>query len=231
MKKFLSMLLTFTMLFTLAACGASGEQSGSSALPADASSQSEEITLPVSSEQPVESPNGNESSTNPSAEIPVEDGDKTLIAYFSWSGNTENLAEMIQKVTGGDLFAIETETPYTDDYDALVDQAKQEQADNIRPALAAQVENMDDYDTVFIGYPNWWSDVPMAVLTFLESYDWNGKTIIPFCTSGGGGFGNGIDSIEAATEGATILEGFHVGGSSVDGAADDVATWLDGLGL
>ncbi len=231
MKKFLSMLLIFTMLFTLAACGASREQSGSSTPPADASSQSKKNTPPVSSEQPKTTPNGNESSTSPSADIPVEDGGKTLITYFSWSGNTETLAGMIQEVTGGDLFAIETETPYTDDYDAVVDQAKQEQADNIRPALAAQVENMADYNTVFIGYPNWWSDVPMAVLTFLESYDWNGKTVIPFCTSGGGGFGNGIDSIEAATEGATILEGFHVDGSSVDGAADDVATWLDGLGL
>lgn len=231
MKKFLSMLLTFTMLVTLAACGASGEQSGSSTPPADTSSQSEENAQPVSSEQLEETTDSTESSADPSAETPVENGGKTLIAYFSWSGNTETLAGMIQEATGGDLFAIETETPYSDDYDTVVDQAKQEQADNIRPALAAQVENMDDYDTVFIGYPNWWSDVPMAVLTFLESYNWNGKTVIPFCTSGGGGFGNGIDSIEAAAEGATILEGFHVGGSSVDGAADDVATWLDGLGL
>lgn len=231
MKKFLSMLLTFTMLVTLAACGASGEQSGSSTPPADTSSQSEENAQPVSSEQLEETTDSTESSADPSAETPVENGGKTLIAYFSWSGNTETLAGMIQEATGGDLFAIETETPYSDDYDTVVDQAKQEQADNIRPALAAQVENMDDYDTVFIGYPNWWSDVPMAVLTFLESYDWNGKTVIPFCTSGGGGFGNGIDSIEAAAEGATILEGFHVGGSSVDGAADDVATWLDSLGL
>lgn len=231
MKKFLSMLLTFTMLVTLAACGASQEQGGSSSPSADASSQSEENAPPVSSEQLEETTDSIESSADPSAEIPVENGGKTLIAYFSWSGNTETLAGMIQEATGGDLFAIETETPYSDDYDTVVDQAKQEQADNIRPALAAQVENMDDYDTVFIGYPNWWSDVPMAMLTFLESYDWDGKMVIPFCTSGGGGFGNGIDSIEAAAEGATILEGFHVGGSSVDGAADDVAAWLDGLGL
>ena len=102
-----------------------------------------------------ETPDGGGSSEEASVEIPVEDEDKTLIAYFSWSGNTETLAGMIQEVTGGDLFAIETETPYTDDYDAVVDQAKQEQADNIRPPLAAQVENMEEYDTVFIGYPNW----------------------------------------------------------------------------
>ena len=234
MKKILSMLLTVPMIFTLAACGTSGEQSGTSALPADTGSQIEEPSQPTSPEQSETSPDNSgssEDSTDSSAEVPVEDGGKTLIAYFSWSGNTETLAGMIQEATGGDLFAIETETPYSDDYNTVVDQAKQEQADNIRPALAARVENMDDYDTIFIGYPNWWGDVPMAVLTFLESYDWSGKTLILFCTSGGGGFGNGINSIEAATGGATILEGFHVDGSSVDNAADDVAAWLNGLGL
>lgn len=231
MKKFFSMLLTFTMLFTLAACGASGEQRETSAPSVAAESRPEETPPPASSAQPEKTPDSNESSADTSAETPVEESKKTLIAYFSWSGNTETLAGMIQEDTGGDLFAIETETPYSDDYDTVVDQAKQEQADNIRPALASQVENMEDYGTVFIGYPNWWSDVPMAVLTFLESYDWNGKTVIPFCTSGGGGFGNGINSIEVAAQGATILEGFHVDSSSVDSAADDVAAWLDSLGL
>lgn len=231
MKKFFSMLLTFTILFTMAACGASGEQRETSAPSAAAGSRPVETPPPASSAQPEKTPDSNESSADASAETPVEESKKTLIAYFSWSGNTETLAGMIQEATGGDLFAIETEIPYSDDYDTVVDQAKQEQADNIRPALASQVENMEDYGTIFIGYPNWWSDVPMAVLTFLESYDWNGKTVIPFCTSGGGGFGNGINSIEAAAEGATILEGFHVDGSSVDSAADDVAAWLDSLGL
>ena len=216
------LLLSFAMVFMLAACGASGGQSGTSAPPDGAGSQPEGDLPPAPSEQMEETPDGGGSSEEASVEIPVEDEDKTLIAYFSRSGNTETLAGMIQEVTGGDLFAIETETPYTDDYDAAVDQAKQEQADNIRPPLAAQVENMEEYDTVFIGYPNWWGDVPMAALTFLESYDWSGKTVIPFCTSGGGGFGNGIDSMEAAAEGAVILEGFHVGGSSVDGAAGAV---------
>ena len=151
----LSMLLSFAMVFMLAACGASGGQSGTSALTDGASSQPEGDFPPAPSEQMEETPDGSGSSEEASAEIPVEDGDKTLVAYFSWSGNTEILAGMIQEVTGGDLFAIETETPYTDDYDAVVDQAKQEQADNIRPPLAAQVENMEEYDTVFIGYPNW----------------------------------------------------------------------------
>lgn len=84
---------------------------------------------------------------------------------------------------------------------------------------------------MFVGYPDWWSDAPMLLYSFLESYDWEGKTLVPFCTSGGSGFGRSLDNLPASAPGATILEGFHVNGSSVDGAAEDVAAWLSGLGL
>ena len=138
---------------------------------------------------------------------------------------------MIQEETGGDLFAIEPETPYTDDYNALLDQAQQEQADSARPALASQVENWDQYDTIFVGYPNWWSDTPMIVLSFLESYDCTGKTIIPFCTSGGGGFGRSVDSVTASAAGAAVLQGLHVSGAQAENARSEVVSWLDELGL
>lgn len=98
-----------------------------------------------------------------------------LIAYFSWSGNTEQLAGDIQEQLGGDLFKIEPETPYTDNINELSGLALQEQRDNALPALAAHVEDIDQYDVVFIGYPNWWSDMPMPVFTFLEEYDFSGK--------------------------------------------------------
>lgn len=84
---------------------------------------------------------------------------------------------------------------------------------------------------MFVGYPDWWSDAPMLLYSFLESYDWKGKTLIPFCTSGGSGFGRSLDNLPASVPSATILEGFHVNGSSVDRAAEDVAAWLSGLGL
>ena len=109
----------------------------------------------------------------------------TLVAYFSWSGNTAQMAQMIQTETGGDLFEIQPAVPYTGDYDTLLDVAQQEQRENARPELASQVENWDSYDVVFVGYPDWWSDAPMLIYSFLESYDWNGKTLVPFCTSGG----------------------------------------------
>lgn len=155
----------------------------------------------------------------------------TLIAYFSWSGNTEAMAQMIQAETGGELFAIAPATPYTEDYNTLLDVAQQEQAEDARPGLAAQVENWDSCDVVFVGYPDWWSDAPMVVYSFLEAYDWTGKTLVPFCTSGGSGFGRSLDRLPESAPGAAILEGLHVNGDSVEGAGEEVAAWLDGLGL
>lgn len=156
---------------------------------------------------------------------------KILVAYFSWSGNTEKVAQMIAEDTGADLFKIETKTAYTDDYDAVVDQAQQEQKDDARPELKNKVENFDQYETVFLGYPNWWSDVPMAVNTFMESYDWNGKTVVPFCTHGGGGFGSSLSSVRKGAKNAKVLKGFEVEGSSAEDAKQDVQAWIKDLNV
>lgn len=172
--------------------------------------------------------------TNENNSTSLPEGTETgnvLIAYFSWSGNTESLANTIHENVGGDLYAITTVTPYTDDYDELLDVAQDEQRDNARPEIQNYIDNFDQYDTIFIGYPNWWSDTPMAILTFLEEYDFNGKTVIPFCTHGSGGFGNSISSITDSAKGANILDGFEISGSSVDEASDEVVDWIDSLGL
>ena len=231
MKKMLSMLLSFAMVFMLAACGASGGQSGTSALTDGAGSQPEGDTPPAPSEQMEETPDGGGSSEEASAEIPVEDEDKTLIAYFSWSGNTEQVAQIIQQETGGDLFEIAPATAYTDDYNELLDIAQQEQSDDARPELAGQVENWEQYDTIFVGYPNWWSDAPMAVYTFVESYDWSGKTLVPFNTSASGGFGRSLSGLEESASGASILEGISFTECTLGDAQGEVAAWLDELGL
>ena len=224
MKKLFSLLLAAAMLLTLAACGTKNADE-----PSTDNSENSSVAGSVAPDAAAETPAQTPEET-PNDE-PESEGGKTLIAYFSWSGNTAKLAQMIADATGGELFAVEPETPYSDDYNAVVDQAKVEQSENARPAVANAVENWEDYDTIFVGYPNWWSDVPMVMLTFMESYDWSGKTVIPFCTSGGGGFGNGISSITAATSGASVLDGFHVNGSRVDGAQNDVTAWLNGLDL
>ncbi|MBT9779651.1 flavodoxin [Clostridium sp. MCC353] len=166
-----------------------------------------------------------------SSEQTAEGGKRPLIAYFSWSGNTEALAELIQEQTGGELFEITPAVPYTDDYDALLDQAQAEQKENARPELAGQVENWDDYEVVFVGYPNWWGDTPMTVLTFLESHDFNGKTLIPFCTHGSGGFGRSLSSVEQSAQGAEILEGFEISGGNAAGAGTQVEEWLASIGM
>ena len=151
-----------------------------------------------------------------------------LIAYFSWSGNTEQVAQIIQQETGGDLFEITPATPYTDDYNELLDIAQQEQSDDARPELAGQVENWEQYDTIFIGYPIWWGDAPKIISTFLETYDFDGKTIVPFCTSGSSSIGGSVSDLEALTDGATWLEGQRFSGSA---SQETVSQWVDSLGL
>ena len=141
------------------------------------------------------------------------------------------MAQIIQQETGGDLFEIAPATAYTDDYNELLDIAQQEQSDDARPELAGQVENWEQYDTIFVGYPNWWSDAPMAVYTFVESYDWSGKTLVPFNTSASGGFGRSLSGLEESAAGASILDGIFFTERTLGDAQSEVTTWLDGLGL
>lgn len=229
MKKSTSLLLALAMTLSLAACGDSGTQENTSEPPASVSgSTGEETPAPTGTEMPAEEP----------AEEPAEsetsttgDSSSVLITYFSWSGNTEQVAQIIQQETGGDLFEIAPATAYTDDYNELLDIAQQEQSDDARPELAGQVENWEQYDTIFVGYPNWWSDAPMAVYTFVESYDWSGKTLVPFNTSASGGFGRSLSGLEESASGAAILEGISFTERTLGDAQGEVAAWLDELGL
>lgn len=233
MKKWTSLLLTLTTVLFLAACGNSGTQENTSEPPASVSgSTTEETPAPTDTEAPAEEPAEEPSEEPAESETPTaEDSSSALIAYFSWSGNTEQVAQIIQQETGGDLFEIAPATPYTDDYNELLDIAQQEQSDKARPELAGQVENWEQYDTIFVGYPNWWSDAPMAVYTFVESYDWSVKTLVPFNTSASGGFGRSLSGLEESASGAAILEGISFTERTLGDAQSEVTAWLDGLGL
>lgn len=233
MKKWTSLLLVLAMTLSLAACGDSGTQENTSEPPASVSgSTAEETPAPTDTEAPAEEPAEEPTEEPAESETPTtEDSSSVLIAYFSWSGNTEQVAQIIQQATGGDLFEIAPAAPYTDDYNELLDIAQQEQSDSARPELASQAENWAQYDTVFVGYPNWWNDAPMAVYTFLESYDWSGKTLIPFNTSASGGFGRSLSGLEESASGATILEGISFTERTLGDAQSEVTAWLDGLGL
>lgn len=147
------------------------------------------------------------------------------------TGNTGVVADMIAQATGADLFSIRTVEQYPDTYDATIDQGQQEQSDGARPELATHLENLDSYDTIFLGFPNWWGDMPMAVYTFLDEVDLSGKTVIPFVTSGGSGFSNTISTIQQMEPQATVQEGLSIGASSATGAQRQVESWLSELGL
>lgn len=218
MKRILGIVLACTMVFVLAGCS-----NGSTT-----TSQSGDTGSGISSQPEAVSQTSATASQNEES-APEEGG--VLVAYFSWSGNTEMVANLIAQQTGGDLFEIAPATPYTDDYDTLLDIAQQEQAEDARPDLANTVENWDSYDVVFVGYPNWWSDAPMAVYAFLESYDFTGKTLIPFNTSSSGGFGRSLDGVAQSAPGAEILEGLALTESELDDASNQVSAWISGLGL
>lgn len=167
----------------------------------------------------------------PEPSLPDESGEKILIAYFTRSGNTEKLADMIADKTGGTKFRIETETAYPQDYSEVLEQASEEREQNARPLLKGRVENMSDYGTIFLGYPIWFGDTPMAIHSFLESYDFTGKKIIPFCTSGSSSPQTSYESVRASASGAEVLEGFWIQGTSAGNAQDDVSRWVDRLGI
>ena len=169
-----------------------------------------------------------------------EGGGKMLVAYFSLAGeqygvgvieegNTSIIAHMIAEQTGADLFEIKAVNPYPTSHSELLDVSRKEMSDKARPEIADTVDNMDDYDTVFIGYPNWWGDMPMIVYNFLESYDLSGKTIVPFCTHGGSGLSGTERTIEDIT-GGTMADGFAIAGTTAqndrDTAKSKVTEWL-----
>jgi flavodoxin len=172
-------------------------------------------------------------------------GRKLLIASFSRrgqnyvsgtiktlaTGNTEAVARALAALAGGELFAIRPAKPYPDDYYETARLAQDELRSQARPGLAATVEGWADYDTVALGYPNWWGTMPMAVYTFLEGSKWTGKTILPFCTHEGSGLGRSEAEIRRLCPGATVLPGLAMKGSSVLAAESELRGWLSTLGL
>ena len=169
--------------------------------------------------------------TSGDAKLQTETGGKILIAYFSWGGNTRGVAREIQAQTGADLFEITPVDPYSADYNTVLMEAQEDQHRQARPELSEHIENMDEYDIILLGYPNWWASIPMPIASFLEEYDFSGKTIIPFCSHGGGRFGQSLTAIAKLAPDAVMGEGLSVhysGGSSLSG---DVAAWLETNGI
>jgi flavodoxin len=149
-----------------------------------------------------------------------------LVAYFSHSGNTREIANQIHKIAGGDIFEIQAVGPYPNDYDAVVKQARQELDSGYKPELKTNVEDLKSYDLVFIGYPNWCSTIPAPVRVFLSEFDYSGKTIVPFCTHEGSGLGRSVTDITKICPNSTVLDGIAIRGSYVKKAQNEVSEWL-----
>ncbi|MDR1050594.1 MAG: flavodoxin [Deltaproteobacteria bacterium] len=168
------------------------------------------------------------------AAVPGQSGaaGKSLVIYLSKYGHTRAVAQEIQKVTGADVFELQFRDAYPGLYRDFSDQVRAEQRIGARPAMRENIPDLTDYRTVYIGYPVWWYDMPMIIYTMLEANDFSGKTVVPFCTSGGSGFLNTIDKLRAAAPGATVLNGLHVRDNArADSVPGAVADWLKNLGL
>lgn len=220
MKKFVAFLFTLLMVVSLAACAGNSE-------PTETNSPDVESSVVDETSAPESSAAESASETETEAE-----GTKVLVAYFSATGTTEGVAEHIANGLNADLYEIVPEDPYTDadlNYNDNNSRTTIEMNDpSARPAISGSVDNMDQYDIVFLGYPIWWGEAPRIVNTFMESYDFSGKTIVPFCTSGGSGMGSSATNLEQLTSGANWLDGRRLNGSD---SLDTVMEWVNGLGL
>ena len=226
MKKFTALLVTLFMIGTLTACGENNESAVTDSTVV-ASSVSEETSVSENTE--AES----EKLTDVSEQAgEIEAGKKVLVAYFSATHTTEGVARNIADGLGADLYEIVPVDPYTDadlNYNDNNSRSTLEMnAPSSRPAISGSVEDMDQYDIVFLGYPIWWGEAPRIVSTFVESYDFSGKTIIPFCTSGSSGIGSSASNLEQFVSGATWLEGRRFNGSD---SKDTIMEWVNSLGL
>lgn len=151
---------------------------------------------------------------------------KILIAYFSWSGNTREIARQIQNQMGSDIFEIQPEKDYPAIYNDVLNRAKQEIRSSDKPQLKENIVLVEKYNIIFLGYPNWWNTFPAPVLTFLSECDFSGKTIIPFCTHGGGGIGHSVDDIRKQCPDTEILDELSINGNRARNANSEVIKWL-----
>ena len=246
MKRIFSILLILVMVVSLSACSGGDNDD----------TQQNQILSPTEDNSLQNGDDIDVSQNESEPEETAEQGSNILVAYFSRVGNTdwedgvdavtsasinmengefvgnaEYLAKMVQEVTGGDLFLIETVDSYPSDYRQTTDQAKVEQNDDARPALASHVENMDQYDTIVLIYPNWWGTFPQPLFTFLEEYDFSGKTILPLCTHAGSRMGSSERDIAALCPDAALLDGLAVSGSGAVSARSDVEAWINDAGI
>ena len=253
MKKILSPLLALALAIVFAACQAAPNSSVlSSPAPSESSKISSAVEEGVASSSQLAEPSEAPAESSALEDSPEAVESSVLIAYFSWAenavleegvdamtspsvsdpGNVQQLAGWIQEETGGELFSIQVTDPYPSDWDACLERANQERAEDARPELTASVEQLERYDTVFLGYPNWWYGVPMALLSFLEENDLSDKQVYLFCSHGTGGLASSVEQIDEALPDSTALSEniFDVYEEDAASSQQDILAWLEELG-
>lgn len=240
MKKTVAILFSLLIMMSLAACGNSSNQAEQSSAEqnfvksssTDDATDAENDEMQEETETQETTEEQKVTETQEEADISEEQGSRILVAYFSATNTTEGVAEHIANGLNAELYEIVPQEPYTDadlDYNDNSSRSTIEMNDpDARPTISGSVENMDQYDIVFLGYPIWWGEAPRIVSTFIESYDFSGKTIVPFCTSGGSGIGSSATNLEQLTSGATWLEGQRLNGGD---SQDTVMEWVNELEL
>ena len=238
-RSFFAAILAFVMILALTACGSSGnttESDGTKDQTVSSQSETENDPEIIPDSENVASEQQDNSEKSDSSDINTEDTNRILVVYFSWSGHLDSMAHWVADETGGDLYRVTAADPYPEDYNATADRAKQEQDDDVRPEISVDItpEQMSEYDTIFFGFPVWWYDLPMPMWTFLENYDFSGKTIIPFFSHEGSSNGaNALPTVEKLAVGATVRsdDALSIRGGNVDSAENDVRAWVRGLNL
>ena len=255
MRRWMAAALAALMVLSLAACAGSQQEEQPASAEATEQSQSasvQEEEEPASPEEPASTEQQPEEPAS-STEQPSDTQERgVLVAYFSWAdnavidgevdavaspsvtapGNVQQLAQWVSERTGGDLFSIQVTEPYSSDWDACLERANQERAEDARPELTASVEQLERYDTVFLGYPNWWYGVPMALLSFLEENDLSDKQVYLFCSHGTGGLASSVEQIDEALPDSTALSEniFDVYEEDASSSQQDILAWLEELG-
>ena len=255
MRRWMAAALAALMVLSLAACAGNQQEEQSASAEATEQSQSasvQEEEEPASPEEPASTEQQPEEPASSTEQPSDAQESGVLVAYFSWAdnavidgevdavaspsvtapGNVQQLAQWVSERTGGDLFSIQVTEPYSSDWDACLERANQERAEDARPELTASVEQLERYDTVFLGYPNWWYGVPMALLSFLEENDLSDKQVYLFCSHGTGGLASSVEQIDEALPDSTALSEnvFDVYEEDAASSQQDILAWLEELG-
>lgn len=232
MKKTIAILLSLFAILSFTACGNSTERTEQSSVQENSLESATDNTASVENNNTGDMEDTDTSETLPEEAVSEGQESRILVAYFSATNTTKGVAEHIANGLNAELYEIVPEDPYTDadlNYNDNNSRTTIEMNDpNVRPAISGLVEDMEQYDIVFIGYPIWWGEAPRIISTFMESYDFSGKTIVPFCTSGGSGIGSSVANLEQLTSDARWLEGRRLNGSD---SQDTVMEWVNSLGL